>query len=494
MGLRLKAESERHQDVVEQSPENERYQRYHIETKPVPDIVPLLSRFRVKVKKPRLALLLLKELIHYRGKRKVILSRPCVYGVFSGPVGGFAPRGHLCVGCLRCTTQHPDVVQIYHNPERQKLGDSYFTPEYIDAITYEARTGRIPVKGAGYRGQFGGEGWDGMWTDMSEIVRPTRDGIHGREFISTSVDIGPKPSFLTFDERGWPTGETPQTLSLPIPILFDAPPASVLSDKLLRILSTAAQETETLLILPVGVIEGFALRGHQIIPLVRPEDRDMVKNLGFEPRMIELGGWDNGLYQEIQSRFPESIICLRLHFAPGEELLRYTELGIRVFHLVADYHGRGRDRRFVLELIREAHRTFVEVSRRDEVTLLGSGGIIAAEHVPKAIICGLDAVVLDTPLLVALQARFLGECINPETSRFALPEELPVEWGIQQVKNLIASWRDQLLEVLGAMGLREVRRLRGEIGRAMFQKDLEREAFSEIEGYGDEENHRAAHH
>jgi len=32
--------------------------------------------------------------------------------------------------------------------------------------------------------------------------------------------------------------------------------------------------------------------------------------------------------------------------------------------------------------------------------------------------------------------------------------------------------------------LREVRRLRGEMGRAMFQKELEREAFSGIEGYG----------
>jgi len=33
------------------------------------------------------------------------------------------------------------------------------------------------------------------------------------------------------------------------------------------------------------------------------------------------------------------------------------------------------------------------------------------------------------------------------------------------------------------MGLREVRRLRGEMGRAMFQKDLEREAFEGITGY-----------
>jgi hypothetical protein len=49
--------------------------------------------------------------------------------------------------------------------------------------------------------------------------------------------------------------------------------------------------------------------------------------------------------------------------------------------------------------------------------------------------------------------------------------------------NLTASWRDQLLEILGAMGMREVRRLRGEMGRAMFAKSLEREAFAGIEGY-----------
>ena len=56
--------------------------------------------------------------------------------------------------------------------------------------------------GAGYRGPFTGPGFDGMWTDMSEIVRPTRDGIHGREYISTSVELGRKLNHLTFDEKG----------------------------------------------------------------------------------------------------------------------------------------------------------------------------------------------------------------------------------------------------------------------------------------------------
>jgi hypothetical protein len=470
-------------------PSTHRYQRYHIETRATPDSAPHPSRFRVKVKKHRLALLLLKELFHYRGKVEVVVSRPCMYGVFSGPVGGFAPREHLCVGCLRCTTQYPEMVTISPNPERRHLGDSYFTPDQIDTITYEAQTGRVPVRGAGYRGKFGGAGWDAMWTDMSEIVRPTRDGIHGREFISTVVDIGERPSSLAFDSQGQLHGKTPRTLSIPLPILFDIPPPSVASEALWKILAEAARETETLAIVPLVAISKYSLSGPQIVPLISPDDQGSLDRLQLKPRMIELAGWDEKLYQEVRARFPESIVSLRLSFASGFEqrLLEYVQSGVRVFHLIADYHGRSPDGQFALELIRKAHKAFVEAGLRDEVTLLGSGGIVAAEHVPKAIICGLDVVALDTPLLVALQARFLDECADRETSRFQVPiknEAELLEWGVQRLKNMLASWRDQLLEVLGAMGLREVRRLRGEIGRAMLQSDLEREAFAGIEGYG----------
>ena len=82
-----------------------------------------------------------------------------------------------------------------------------------------------------------------------------------------------------------------------------------------------------------------------------------------------------------------------------------------------------------------------------------------------------------------MQAEFEGECQDREKSQFKLPKNLNREWGIQRILNLTAAWHDQLLEILGAMGLREVRRLRGEMGRAMFQVDLEREAFADIEGY-----------
>jgi len=53
-------------------------------------------------------------------------------------------------------------------------------------------------------------------------------------------------------------------------------------------------------------------------------------------------------------------------------------------------------------------------------------------------------------------------------------------WGAQRIINLIGAWRNQLLEVLGAMGLREVRRLRGEVGRAIFFEDIEKEIFDKV--------------
>jgi glutamate synthase domain-containing protein 2 len=105
-----------------------------------------------------------------------------------------------------------------------------------------------------------------------------------------------------------------------------------------------------------------------------------------------------------------------------------------------------------------------------------------AADVAKAVICGLDAVGLDTAVLVALQARLEGECRDRGTARVTLPR-FEEAWGVQRLCNLVAAWRDQFLEILGAMGLREVRRLRGEQGRAMFQADLEREAFAGIVGF-----------
>jgi glutamate synthase domain-containing protein 2 len=114
--------------------------------------------------------------------------------------------------------------------------------------------------------------------------------------------------------------------------------------------------------------------------------------------------------------------------------------------------------------------------------LIISGGIALAEHMAKAIICGADLVAVDTPLLVALGCRVCreGRRCNSEN---ACPAEIgsgDSAYAAQRMVNLMGAWHSQLIEVLGAMGIREVRRLRGEVGRAIFMEDIEKEAFGDL--------------
>src|SRR5208283_3009024 len=153
------------------------------------------------------------------------VKKECVYKVYEKR--GLDPRQMLdsldsmCKDCFRCVQNCPNrLIEKGINPSYKALGDEYWTPEIISCLWFQAETGRIPVSGGGYGGPFSGPGFDAMWTDMSEIVRPTRDGIHGREYISTSVDIGRKPSYLSLNGTQ-SVASLPPLVSLPMPLIID---------------------------------------------------------------------------------------------------------------------------------------------------------------------------------------------------------------------------------------------------------------------------------
>jgi glutamate synthase domain-containing protein 2 len=107
-----------------------------------------------------------------------------------------------------------------------------------------------------------------------------------------------------------------------------------------------------------------------------------------------------------------------------------------------------------------------------------------AEHVPKAMLCGADLTAIDLPLLVAIGARLYEE----PKKLLILPEELekiPVQIVRQRIVNLMVAWHSQLLEVMGAMGIREARRLRGETGRAIFFDEIDNDTFGKLFKRGD---------
>jgi glutamate synthase domain-containing protein 2 len=132
-------------------------------------------------------------------------------------------------------------------------------------------------------------------------------------------------------------------------------------------------------------------------------------------------------------------------------------------------------------MIREVHLILVQNFIRQKINLVFSGGIAMAEHMAKAIICGADGVTVDTPLLIALECWLCYRCLEDKSCPVEL-EAIDPEWGSQRIMNLIGAWRNQLIEVMGAMGIREARRLRGEVGRSMLFEDLERECFGPIFG------------
>mgnify|MGYP001457505404 CR=1 FL=1 len=454
------------------------YHRYHIDAVETEEMWKIPRRFNVKVKKFGLAKLIFTEFFKYFGHWETVFSRPCTYGVFSGPVGGFAPRPDLCVGCLRCEVQHPDFVTVTPNGELRALGDKYLTYQHIYTIDQEAKKGNVPVRGQGYRGRFGGPGFDGMFTDMSEIVRPSRDGIHGRELIGTAVDIGSKPMHLEFDGNGNITNPA-DMFTIQLPFIFDAPPSTLDSDDVARVFVEAANSVDTLAVLPSKTVEKLDLAGPNVVPIVTCTGC----NVGKGTRMVELDSWNPETYSHFKSQGYAVGVRLEMTGDWLSSLQDLQESGVKIIHLLSDHHGLDGNGEFLIDTLKEAHLSLIEKGVRDEITLIGAGGIAGADNLPKAVISGLDAVGLDHVLLVAMQARLTGDMQTRNSVEVQLPKNMDHDWAVQRLVNLSCSWRDQMLEILGAMGVREVRRLRGEFGRSMICSDLEAEAFAEIDGF-----------
>ncbi len=369
---------------------------------------------------------------------------------------------------------HMDETDLYvkygHRvfPGTSQRGDRYWTAEIISQTWYQAETGRIPISGAGYGGPFSGEGFEGMWLDMSEIVRPTRDGIHGRETISTTVTLGGAPEMLEFDAANRLLTTLPQSISLPLPVVFGPLPLPLPGRGARRALSLAAERLGTLAILDSHSID-VAPKANLALRLTA-DDFDALGDLTQAPVYVEIEDepWALERWRAARERWPVAMIALRHALDPDSptEVERLLRQGVRLFHLYADDEGRDRAGRPLPDSLRAVHTHLVQRRWRDSLSFLVSGGIAAAEHVPKIVACGADVAVLDyVPIIAWGCALWADKGTCPVEQR-----EIDAEWGAQRVINLVAAWRDQLLEALGAMGMREVRRLRGEVGRVIFEE------------------------
>jgi len=419
------------------------------------------------------------------------VKKDCVYKVYEKR--GIDARQMLesldsvCMDCFRCVQGCPNkLIQKGLNPSYKALGDHYWTPEIISGLWSQANAGRIPVSGGGYGGPFSGPGFDAMWTDMSEIVRPTRDGIHGREYISTTTDIGRKVMALEFDQAGQLSITPPPVVEIPLPLLLDMLPWSPPRKGLNSVFLEAARSLGTFAVIRQSDYDaGMEKYLPNIVLYVDGKVSDIDPVVLSRLRLIELPYGKDIIASQtaLKEKQPGLVTIIRMEISPAssENIVRLITEGAEVIHLVADEFGLEKADKplFIKERMREIHLHLVEKGVRDQITLIAGGGIAMAEHVAKLIICGADMLSVDIPLLVAMECRVCRRC----KEGIACPVELegvdPV-WGAGRVRNLMAAWHNQLLEILGAMGIREVRRLRGEMGRAMFFEELEKDIFAKL--------------
>jgi len=429
------------------------------------------------------------------GSCRECVKKKCIYNVFDTNYLNILKMGepqylYACESCFRCVQECTrGIFSRVINPDYAGLGNGYWNGDIIHQTWMQAQTGRVPVSGAGYGGPFAGRGFDAMWTDMSEIVRPTRDGIHGREYINTSIELSRRPHHLQFGPDA-PGIEATPVLEVPLPIMFKKPEFGILSRSVLLAMAAAAGELGSLMFIdPRDYGDDMEPYASSLVPLLDRGNYAENAALIKQCRMAEIAGDADvartvGAVKAINSAVFISIGLPLDSKAPGRAL----ELGqmetVDSLHFYADAEGNelNSDKpRFIREMIRQVHLALVEKGLRFRLNLVFSGGIALAEHLAKAVICGADGVTIDNPLLLALECRMCYHCRQGKACPVSMGEFEP-GWARQRILNLMGAWRNQLIEVMGAMGIREARRLRGEIGRSMWFEDLEKESFAPLFG------------
>jgi ferredoxin len=462
-------------------------EKYHINTTPVPPRLPRIGKYGV---------------VDWRedcARCHNCVKKACVYDRHRQELEYIRNLSDVdalffdCMGCLYCVQNcTKGLLRLVINPVYEGLGNKYWTPEIIHTTWMQAETAKIPVSGAGYRGPFSGHGFDSMWTDMSEIVRPTRDGIHGREYISTSVDIGRKNGFLSFEENNQ-TNVTSPLVDIPMPLIINIASEQHTLPVLTPILIETAKRTELIAIIDSSQWPFAEKVQEELLPHIafnlNPDAKQPPKEVIAKTKLIQIQDGPEVIekIKELKKDFPEIVISVKV-ILDSNGCKRAIELAnmpeVEVIHLAADLNGDEigtKEPKFIKDMVREIHTTLVDNGNRDEITLIASGGIALAEHLAKVMICGADLAAINLPLLIALECQLCNSC-KPGMVCPAKLEKIDFEYGVGRMTNLISAWHDQLIEVMGAMGMREARRLRGDVGRGMFFEELEEETFGKLFG------------
>lgn len=455
----------------------------------------------------------------------------CSHGVFNleEKSGRLLIDEFSCVNCQRCAAFCPTgALTIARNPISVEVSSSNWSQQLLFETIRASGSGAVLLSSLGAQGSYPVY-FDRLVINASQVTNPPIDPL--REPMETDVFLGNRGETLKRKEDGSLLINHSSMLHLSLPVLFSAMSYGSISYNAHKALASAAEELGTLYNTGEGGLHEDLYRyGSNTIVQVASgrfgvHSRYLEIGSAIEIKMGQgakpgIGGHLPGTkifgevartrmipeYTDAISPAPHhdiySIEDLRTLVQALKEATGYSKpvivkvacvnnissiasgiarSGADIIALDGYRGGTGaaptrlRDNVGIpLELaIASVDSRLREEGIRDKVSLIAGGSIRSSADVIKALCLGADACYIATSALMAMGCHLCRSCSSGlcawgiATQKQELVGRLDPEKAHKRLVNLMSSWKKEIMEFLGALGINSIEALIG--NRAMLR-------------------------
>ncbi|MBQ1316575.1 MAG: 4Fe-4S binding protein [Firmicutes bacterium] len=453
-----------------------------------------------------------------------VCERQCANEVhiYSPERGAMLSDETRCVNCQRCVSLCPTRALKIVRSDCRLRENANWSDQTIREVYKQAGSGGVLLSSMGNPKDFPVY-WDRILINASQVTNPPIDPL--REPMETRVFLGKKPDKIRRDENGRLLCGLPPQVSLSMPVMFSAMSYGSISYNAHASLARAATELGILYNTGEGGLhEDFYRYGPNTIVQVASgrfgvHEDYLEAGAAIEIKMGQgakpgIGGHLPGakIVGDVSRTrmIPEgsdaispaphhdiySIEDLRQLVYSLKEATEYSKPVIvkvaAVHNIAAIASGIARSGADIIAIdgfrggtgaaptrIRdnvgipiELALAAVDQRLRDEgirnnVSLVAGGSIRSAADVIKAVALGADACYIATAALLALGCHLCRTCQSGKcnwgiaTQRPDLVKRLNPDIGSMRLVNLMRAWRNEIMELMGGMGINSIEALRG---------------------------------
>ena len=453
-----------------------------------------------------------------------ICERQCANEVhiFDPKTGRMMSDESKCVNCQRCVSFCPVRALKIVRSSCRLPENANWREDTIREIYKQASSGGVLLSSMGNPKPMPVY-WDRILINASQVTNPPIDPL--REPMETHVTLGKKPEKIRRDADGNIICSLPPQISLSMPVMFSAMSYGSISYNAHAALAGAASELGILYNTGEGGLhEDFYRYGAHTIVQVASGRFGVHENYLEAGAAVEIK-MGQGAKPGIGGHLPGSKIIGdvsgtrmipegtdAISPAPHHDIYSIEDLRQLVYSLkeatdyckpvivkVAAVHniaaiasGIARSGADIIAIdgfrggtgaaptrIRdnvgipiELALAAVDQRLRDEgirnrISLIAGGSIRSAADVVKAIALGADACYIATAALLAMGCHLCRTCQSGRcnwgiaTQRPDLVARLDPDTGRRRLVNLMRAWRNEMMEMMGGMGINSIEALRG---------------------------------